>query len=76
LIPGPATKGLRLKDTKMTKEIFFEILKESAVHKFGKERAELLTPAIQEISGSLASISDYPLELEEEPAFFSRSALR
>ncbi len=57
----------------MTKEKLFKIMQESAVHKFGKERAEVLIPAIEDISGSLASISDHPLELEEEPAFFSGS---
>ena len=57
----------------MTKENIFEILHESAVSKFGKERAQLLIPALQEISGSLSAIYDHPLELEEEPAFFSGS---
>lgn len=57
----------------MTKEKLFKIMQESAIHKFGKERAQLLIPALQEISGSLSSIYDHPLELEEEPAFFSGS---
>ena len=54
----------------MTKEEFTEILSESAVRRFGEERAKDLTPVIQDLAGSLATIAEHPIELEEEPAFF------
>jgi hypothetical protein len=52
-------------------EKFLSILREFAVHRYGKERGELMEPAIRELAASLAAVSDYPLEAEEEPAFFS-----
>jgi hypothetical protein len=54
----------------MTKEKFAEILSESAVRRFGGERAKSLDSAIQEIAVSLAAIAEHEIELEEEPAFF------
>jgi hypothetical protein len=48
-------------------EKFLSILLEFAVHRYGK----LMEPAIRELAASLAAVSDYPLEAEEEPAFFS-----
>jgi hypothetical protein len=54
----------------MTKEKFAEILSESAVRRFGEERAKSLSPPIQEIAASLAAIAEHEIELEEEPAFF------
>jgi hypothetical protein len=54
-----------------TNDRFFSILKEFAVRRYGKERADLIDPAIRELAASLAAVSDYPLEPEEEPAFFS-----
>jgi DNA-directed RNA polymerase subunit K/omega len=56
--------------TAMTKEEFSEILTETAVRKFGEERAKMLSPAIQEIAASLATLVVQKIELEEEPAFF------
>jgi len=56
--------------TSMTKEEFIEILTETAVQRFGEERAKLLSPAIQEIAASLATVAAHEIELEEEPAFF------
>jgi len=55
----------------MNKENFIEILTESAVRRFGEERAKSLDPAIQEIAQSLGTVAAYEIELEEEPAFFS-----
>ena len=49
---------------------YFKILRESAVQRYGEEEAKLLEPAIQEAARSLTSIAEYPLEMEEEPAFF------
>jgi hypothetical protein len=54
-----------------TNDRFFNIFKEFAVQRYGRERADLIEPALQELAASLAAVSDYPLELEEEPAFFS-----
>jgi len=54
----------------MNKEKFTEILSESAVRRFGEERTKSLTPAIQETAAALATIAEYEIELEEEPAFF------
>jgi hypothetical protein len=56
--------------TAMTKEEFSEILTETAVRKFGEERAKMLSPAIQEMAASLATLVVQEIELEEEPAFF------
>lgn len=54
----------------MNKEKFIEILRESAIRRFGEERAKSLSPAIQEIAASLAAIAAHEIEMEEEPAFF------
>ncbi|MBI5966712.1 MAG: hypothetical protein HY882_02475 [Deltaproteobacteria bacterium] len=54
----------------LTKKKIIEVLTESAVQRFGEERAKFLTPAIQDIAGSLAFIAEHAVELEEEPAFF------
>ncbi len=57
--------------TGMNEEKYFKMLRESAVQRYGEERAKLLEPAIQDVAQSLAAIAEYPLEKEEEPAFFS-----
>jgi hypothetical protein len=56
--------------TGMSEEKFFKILRESAVGRHGEEQAKLLEPAIHDIARSLAAIAEYPLEMEEEPAFY------
>ena len=53
-----------------TKQEFIEILTETAVQRFGEERAKFLSTAIQEIAASLAAIAGHEIEPEEEPAFF------
>jgi len=50
-------------------KILLEILKDSAVKMYGEERAKALEPALQEQARGLAAVEDYPLALEEEPAF-------
>jgi hypothetical protein len=45
------------------------ILQDSAVKRFGEERARILEPALQDMVRSLASVDSFPLEMEEEPAF-------
>jgi len=57
--------------TAEAKDKMVKILRESAVQRFGEERAKSLYPAIQEIAQSLVSIADCEIALEEEPAFFS-----
>ena len=52
-------------------EKFFKILRESAMQRYGEGRAKLLEPVIQDMAQSLAAVAHYPLELEEEPAFFN-----
>ncbi len=53
-------------------EEFFKILMESAIHGYGEERAKILEPSLREMARSLAAVAEYPLTLEEEPAFYSR----
>jgi len=50
-------------------EILLAILKESAVKKYGEERAKVLEPSLQDLARALIAIENYPLELEEEPSF-------
>ena len=54
----------------MGEDKYFKILRESAVQRYGEEEARLLEPAIQDMARSLAAIAEYPVEMEEEPAFF------
>ena len=55
----------------MTEEKWVEILRQSAIQRFGEARAKILDPAIQDMARSLAAIARHDLKLEEEPAFFS-----
>ena len=50
-------------------EILLEIMKDSAVMRYGKERAKALEPSLQDLARALVAIESYPLEMEEEPAF-------
>ena len=50
-------------------ETLLMILKESAVKKFGEERAEVLEPTLQDLARALAAVQNHPLEMEEEPSF-------
>jgi hypothetical protein len=50
-------------------EILLDIVKDSAVMRYGKERAKALEPSLQDLARALAAIESYPLEMEEEPAF-------
>ena len=54
----------------MEMEKVFEMLKESAIRRFGEGRARILEPAIREIARSMVSVAQHGLELEEEPAFY------
>ena len=54
----------------MNKEKFIEILRESAIRRFGEEGARSLGPAIQEMAASLAVVDAHEIELEREPGFF------
>ena len=57
--------------TAEAKDKMVKILRESAVQRFGEERANSLQPAMREIAQSLVSIADCAIAFEEEPAFFS-----
>jgi hypothetical protein len=50
-------------------EILLMNLKESAVKKYGEERAKVLEPPLQDLARALLAIENYPLEMEEEPSF-------
>ena len=50
-------------------ETLLTILQESAVKKYGKERAKALEVPLQDLARALAAVENYPLELEEEPSF-------
>lgn len=50
-------------------ETLLTILKESAVKKYGEERAKILEPSLQDLARALVAIENFPLELEEEPSF-------
>ena len=50
-------------------KILLEMMKDSAVKKYGEERAKALEPSLQDLVRALVAIEDYPLAMEEEPAF-------
>jgi hypothetical protein len=50
-------------------ETLLMVLKESAVKKYGEERAKVLEPPLQDLARALVAIENYSLELEEEPSF-------
>ena len=58
--------------TEMNEENFFKVLRESAIQRYGEERAKVLEPSLRETARSLAAVAQYPLELEEEPAFYTK----
>ncbi len=55
----------------MDKEKYAEMLHQTAVQRFGEERANSLQPAIQEMAQSLVAVAEFVIALEEEPAFFT-----
>ncbi len=55
----------------MDKEKYAEMMHQTAIQKFGEERANSLQPAIREIAQSLIVIAEFAVALEEEPAFFA-----
>jgi hypothetical protein len=63
----------RLKEARMPasakEETLLTILQESAVKKYGKERAKALEVPLQDLARTLAAVEKYTLELEEEPSF-------
>jgi len=50
-------------------ETLLMILKDSAVKKYGEERAKALEASLRDLARALAVIEKYPLEMEEEPSF-------
>ena len=53
----------------MKEETLLMILKESAVKKYGEERAKVLEASLRDLARALVVIENYPLEMEEEPSF-------
>jgi hypothetical protein len=47
-----------------------EGLRAEAIRRFGPERAEAIRPALEQTAEELALIAAFPLDREEEPAFF------
>lgn len=56
--------------TGMDEERYFRMLRESAVQRYGEERAKIIEASIHDLARSLAVIAEYPLEMEEEPEFY------
>jgi hypothetical protein len=50
-------------------ETLLMTLKDSAVKKYGGERAQALEAALRDLARALIAIENYPLEMEEEPSF-------
>ena len=53
----------------MKEETLLMILKESAIKKYGEERAKVLEASLRDLARALVVIENYPLEMEEEPSF-------
>ncbi len=47
-----------------------EGLRAEAVRRFGPERADAIRPILEQTALELAQIAAFPLDREEEPAFF------
>ena len=50
-------------------EVLLMILKDSAIKKFGEERAKALEASLRDLARALAVVENFPLEMEEEPSF-------
>jgi hypothetical protein len=50
-------------------ETLLTILQESAVKKYGEERAKVLERSLQDLAQALVAIENFPLDLGEEPSF-------
>jgi hypothetical protein len=55
--------------TPRNEETLLMILKESAIKKYGEERAKVLEASLRDLARALVVIENYPLEMEEEPSF-------
>ena len=51
-------------------EWFAEGLRAEAIRRFGQERADAIRPVLEQTATELAQIAAFPLDREEEPAFF------
>lgn len=51
-------------------EWFAEGLRAEAVRRFGQERADAIHPILEQTAMELAQVAAFPLDREEEPAFF------
>ena len=50
-------------------DLLLEVLKGSAVTRYGEDRAKAIEPTLQSLAKALAAIENYPVKLEEEPSF-------
>ena len=46
-------------------------LRAQAAHRFGATRAEALAKAIEDTAGWMAEIAAFPVESDEQPAFYA-----
>jgi hypothetical protein len=58
---------------KTTEAKIVQMLKESAVRRYGGAHARRLLPALRETARAILGTRALDLALEDEPAFFSRS---
>ena len=56
----------------MTEAQLVQMLKESAVRRYGEERTQELFAALCETAQAIMGTRDYDLALTDEPIFFSR----
>jgi hypothetical protein len=54
----------------LTKEQWIERLQAWAVERWGEARAQAIHGEIEATAENLVTVSEYPLEMEEMPAFF------
>ena len=50
-------------------ERLLTIFKDSAIKKYGEERAKALEAPLRDLARALIAVENHPLELEEEPSF-------
>jgi len=56
--------------TSLAEERYREILKESALRRYGEERSRAIEPAIREIARAVAAVSEHRVSFEDELSFY------
>jgi hypothetical protein len=56
----------------MTEAQIFQMLKDAALRRYGKEHTRELSAALRETAQAILKTRDCDLALEDEPVFFSR----